>query len=45
MVLVKLLNGIFFSAFSANVDSGQLAPLSYPMTVKYALPTVSAVSP
>ena len=28
MALVKLFNGMFFSAFSANVDSGQLAPVS-----------------
>ena len=28
MALVKLFNGMFFSAFSANVDSGQLALVS-----------------
>ncbi len=29
MALVKLFKGVFFSALSANVDSGQLSLLSY----------------
>ncbi len=39
--LAKRFRGIFPFALSANVDSGQLPPLSYKMTVKYALLTVS----
>ena len=42
MAVSELFKGILFSAFSANVDSGQLSLLPYKSAQKYPLLTVMA---